>query len=84
MLKVQEEYLLECIDYWKDWQNREDDVDILIIKNEYIRNSNRHIISKLTREGYPNLSGININISRDELLNRLSAANVPKSRIKKI
>lgn len=82
--KVQEEYLLECIDYWKDWQNREDDVDILMIENEYIRNSNRYIINQLISEGYPDLARIVINVPRDEFKKRLLSANVPKSRVSKI
>ena len=41
---LEDEYLMECIKYWKDWQEVNKDVDIGVIKNEYIRNCNRFMI----------------------------------------
>lgn len=77
-------YLLECIKYWKNWQEVNKDIDINIIKNEYIRNCNRYVIDKLIGEGYENLSGININISREELIKRLLSSGVEDEKIKKL
>ena len=81
---LEDEYLMECIKYWKDWQEVNKDVDIGVIKNEYIRNCNRFIIDKLIEEGYSNLSGININISRDEMKKRLISSNVEVEKVKKL
>ena len=80
----EENYLLQCIDYWKDWQEVNEDVDIETIKKEYIRNCNRYIVDILTKEGYTNLSGININISREEMEKRLISSNVEKARIRRL
>lgn len=77
-------YLYECIRYWKDWQEINKKVDIDIIQNEYTRNCNRYIIEKLKSEGYNNISGININISREELKRRLASSGVEKEKIKKL
>lgn len=77
-------YLTECIKYWKDWQEINADVDINIIKIEYIRNCNRYIIDKLASEGYKNISGININISRDELIKRLLSSGIEIDKVKKL
>ena len=52
--------------------------------NEYIRNCNRCIINKLTQEGYQNISGININISREELKKRLISSNIDSEKVKKL
>lgn len=82
--KLEEDYLVQCIRYWKDWQEINKNIDIETIKKEYIRNCNRYIIDKLTEAGYKNLSGININISRDEMKKRLMASNVEKKMIKKL
>ena len=77
-------HLLECIKYWKEWQEINKEVDIDIIKNEYIRNCNRYIIDKLINEGYSNVSGININITREELKKRLYNSGVEIEKIKKL
>jgi len=79
-----ENYLLECIKYWKEWQEINKEVDIDIIKNEYIRNCNRYIIDKLINEGYSNVSGININITREELKKRLYNSGVEIEKIKRL
>lgn len=83
-LNIQElKYLEECILYWKLWQEKDyDNKDI--IKNELIRNGNRYILNLLTDEGYANLSGININISREEFNKRIRSSGVPEERIKKL
>ena len=52
--------------------------------NEYTRNCNRLIINKLIEYGYNNLSGININVSREELKKRLLSASVEAEKVKKI
>ena len=77
-------YFLECIKYWKDWQEVHKEIDVDIIKNEYIRNCNRYIIDKLINEGYSNISGININISREELKKRLYSSGVEDEKIKEL
>lgn len=81
---LEEKYLMECIEYWKDWQEVNKDIDIEIVKTEYVRNCNRYIINKLTEEGYKNLTGININISREELKKRLISSNVEVAKVKKL
>lgn len=81
MDKNLEIYLKECIRYWKDWQEVNKDIDISVIENEYIRNCNRFLIDKFTNEGYQNLSGININISREEFKKRLLCAGVNPDKI---
>ncbi len=80
----EEAYLIECVKYWKDWQEINKDIDLSLIKNEYIRNCNRYIIDQLAKEGYDNLSGININISREELVKRLLASSVDENIVKKM
>lgn len=79
-----ETYLLECIKYWKDWQEVNNEIDITVITNEYIRNCNRYIIDKLVSEGFENISGININISREEFKKRLLSSGIEKDKIKKL
>lgn len=81
---IEEKYLMECIKYWKDWQEVNRDIDIEIIKREYIRNCNRYIIDILIQEGYKNLSGININVSREEMKKRLISSNVELEKVKKL
>lgn len=82
--EIEEKYLMECIKYWKDWQEVNEDIDIEVIKTEYTRNCNRYIIDKLTQEGYNNLSGININISKEEFKKRLITSNVELEKVKKL
>lgn len=77
-------YLDECLTYWKDWQEKNTSIDIDIIKKEYIRNCNRYIINLLTKDGYKNLNGININISREEMNKRLISSGVESDKIKKL
>lgn len=79
-----ETYLLECIKYWKDWQEVNNEIDITVITNEYIRNCNRYIIDKLVSEGFENISGININISREDFKKRLLSSGIEKDKIKKL
>lgn len=55
-----------------------------MIENELTRNGNRYILDLLTDEGYANLSGININISREEFNKRIRSSGVPEERIKKL
>lgn len=75
------DYLLECIDYWKNWQEISKEIDVNNIYNEYIRNSNRYIIEKLQNEGYQNLSGININVSRTEFIKRVISSGLDKEKV---
>ena len=77
-------YLNECIMYWNNWQEMFNPNSELLIANEYIRNTNRYILDLLTKEGYNNLSKININISRDDLIKRLISSGVDKKKIKMI
>ena len=44
------EYLFECIKYWKEWQETKSDTEISVIQNEYIRNCNRISLDKLINE----------------------------------
>ncbi len=81
MTKDQSEYLLECVDYWKEWQENKTDADIDVVHGEYIRNCNRIIIDKLVRDGYNNVAGININIPKTELKKRLLCSGVNKELI---
>lgn len=83
-LNIQElKYLEECILYWKLWQEKDcDNKDM--IENELTRNGNRYILDLLTDEGYANLSGININISREEFNKRIRSSGVSEERIKKL
>lgn len=76
-------YLEECIMYWKLWQER-DCYNKEIIINELTRNGNRYILDLLSDEGYENLSGININISREEFNKRIRSSGVPEERVKKL
>lgn len=81
---LEKQYLMESIRYWKDWQEMDKDIDVEVIINEYTRNCNRLIINKLIEYGYNNLSGININVSREELKKRLLSAGVEAEKVKKI
>ncbi len=80
----EEKYLIESIRYWSEWQKNDNNVDIILFKKEYVRNCNRYIIDTLNREGYKNLSGIDINISREEMQKRLISSGVKKEKIKKL
>ncbi len=76
-------YLKECIIYWRDWQssfigNIED------ITKEYVRNGNRFLINRLSDLGYTNLPNIDINLSREEFLNRLNSSGFNKEIVKKV
>lgn len=74
-------YLNECVEYWKDWQQKNDNVDLDTFEKEYARNCNKYIMDILIERGYNNISGININISRDEFNNRLITSGVKKEEI---
>lgn len=75
------EYLSECVNYWKNWQEVDNEINVDNIYNEYIRNSNRYIIEKLTHEGYQNLAGININVSRPEFIKRVISSGLDKEKV---
>lgn len=77
-------YLDECIKYWIEWQRSEEQFNKNIILNEYIRNGNRYIIDLLTQEGYENVSGININVSRDEFIKRIIGSGVETERVRNL
>ena len=74
----------ECVKYWQDWQEKNNSIDLELIQNEYIRNCNRYIIDKLTAEGYKDLNGININISREELAKRLISSRVEPEKVRQL
>lgn len=80
----EKKYYLECIKYWQDWQEVNKDVDISVFEKEYVRNCNRYIIDKLTQEGYRNLSGININVGREEMMQKLISSGVDLKRVRKL
>ncbi len=83
-LNIQElKYLEECITYWNLWQVKNFNNKTLIL-NELTRNGNRYILDLLCNEGYKNLSGININISRDEFKKRILSSGVSQEKIKKL
>lgn len=81
---LEEKYLDECIEYWKEWQEKSNFHDKQIIIAEFIRNGNRNIIDQLSSQGFNNLSGININVSRTELEKKLITSGVDKEKIKKL
>lgn len=78
----QRKYFDECISYWKDWQQSEKEVDIKLFFNEYVRNCNRFILDRLQEKGYGNISGIDINIPREEFKKRVVGSCVKKEDIK--
>ena len=80
----EKKYFLECIKYWQEWQEVNKEVDILTFEKEYLRNCNRYIIDKLTQEGYKNLSGININVGREEMMQKLISSGVDIKRVRKL
>lgn len=77
-------YLNECIDYWENWQEIDKKNIIDNIEKEYIRNCNRYLLNKLTNEGYNNISGININTTREDFEKRLLASGIERTKIKKL
>ena len=81
---LEKQYLSDCIKYWKEWQEVNKNINLDIIIKEYIRNCNRYIINILTREGYDNLSGININISQEEFTKRLLSSGVDECKVKEL
>lgn len=80
----EEQYLEECIEYWKEWQEKLDFQNKQIIMDEFIRNGNRYILDQLSSQGFENLSGININISRNELEKRLIGCGVDIEKVRKL
>ena len=80
----EQNYLIECLKYWKEWQKVNHEVNLEIFRKEYVRNCNRYILNLLEKEGYKNLSSININVSKDILEKKLYAFNIPKEKIKKL
>lgn len=80
----EEKYLDECIEYWKEWQEQLCFEDKQLIVDEFIRNGNRYILDQLSSEGFNNLSGININVSRSEFEKRLISSGVDIEKIKKL
>lgn len=74
-------YLDECIEYWKDWQETENRGDTAILLNEYSRNCNRFISDFLKTSGYNNVSGVDINLPRQEFKKRLLNSGVKESDI---
>ncbi|HIU40363.1 MAG TPA: hypothetical protein IAB68_03600 [Candidatus Aphodocola excrementigallinarum] len=77
-------YLDECIEYWLEFQRNDDQFNKNIILKEYIRNGNRYIMDLLIQEGYENVSGININIPRDEFIKRVIASGVETEKVRKL
>lgn len=82
--KDERKYLDECIKYWIEWQKSDSQFDEDIILNEYIRNGNRYIIDLLAKEGYENISVININIPRDEFIKRIIVSGVDVEKVRKL
>ena len=80
----EQNYLIECLKYWKEWQKNNQEVNLDIFEKEYIRNCNSYILNLLEKEGYQNLSSININVSKQELETKLFDYNIPKEKIKKL
>ncbi len=81
---IEEKYLDECIEYWKEWQEQLNFQDKQMIIDEFIRNGNRYILDQLSNQGFNNLSGININISRAEFEKKLIGSGVDMEKIKKL
>lgn len=76
-------YLNQSLNYWKNWYETNEDVNMQIFNNEYFRNYNRIVLDKLQEEGYTNINNININLDEDEFVKRLNSSMVPKEKIKK-
>lgn len=81
------DYLDNCIYYWISWykyssENKEKYKNIIM--HELERNENRLILDELSELGITNINGININVSRTELIKRLNSANVNKDYLQKI
>lgn len=51
---------------------------------EYIRNGNRFLIDVLSVEEYTNLTGININNTREKFIKRLKSSGVEEEKILKL
>lgn len=81
---IEEKYLDECIEYWKEWQEELNFQDKQMIIDEFVRNGNRYILDQLSILGFNNLSGININVSRDEFEKKLIGSGIDKEKIKKL
>lgn len=77
-------YLNECIKYWINWQETSEQINTNLIMKEYIRNGNRYLIDVLSEEGYTNLTGININNTREEFIKRLKSSGVEEEKILKL
>lgn len=80
----EEKYLDECIEYWKEWQEQLNFQDKQMIIDEFIRNGNRYILDQLSNQGFDNLLGININVSRTEFEKKLIGSGVDIEKIKKL
>ena len=79
----EERYLDESISYWNEWQETSLQ-DKSVIYNELTRNGNRFILDKLQSEGSMGISGIDINVSREEFKQRLSRSGIDAEKIKKL
>ena len=77
-------YLDGCIKYWINWQEASDQINKELIMKEYIRNGNRFLIDVLSAEGYTNLTGLNINNTREEFIKRLKSSGVEEEKILKL
>ena len=85
--KELDNYLNECINYWITWQKQpHPDINTCREKilNELTRNENREIINRLQEEGYPNITGIDINTSRIDFYTRLNHAGINKKTLRKV
>ena len=81
---IEESYLNECIEYWKEWQEKLSFQDKQIIIDEFIRNGNRYILDQLCEEGSKDLRGININVSREGFIRKLIGSGVDIEKVKKL
>ena len=80
----EKKYLDECIEYWKEWQGQINFQNNQMIVDEFTRNCNRYMLDQLVNDGFDNLSGININISRSEFEKRLINSGVSVEKVKKL
>lgn len=80
----EEAYLDECIKYWTEWQEVQEFKNKQVIIDELVRNGNRFILDKFSSEGLNNLSGIDINVSREEFIKRLLNSGIDNEKIKRL
>lgn len=76
------QYLLESINYWMEWQEIDKNINFDLFNDEYIRNCNRYIVDWLIKDGYNYLEKVDINLPRNEFIEKLLTKGVDIAKIK--